>query len=129
MVADWAFVPGGGLFVGVCQAEHYILAPLGSGDLQADGKPRLRETARNGNRRQSPDVEGASVAQELQLGGPQRLGRGLQFFDRRSRNRGGGSNQHIDPGEYLGDAAPEMFELTTAVDVIGGGDIFSGANA
>src|SRR5215469_8860222 len=90
-----SLVPGRSLLIGISQPQHKILTPVWSRNLQTDRQSALGKAARNRNRRQSPDVDGTGISQQLKLRRTKGLGISSEFRNRRSRNGSGGRDQHV----------------------------------
>ena len=67
-------MPDGRLLIRVGDLQDPGFSAVWSDDLQADGQSGFGEPAWQGNRRQSPDVDGARVTQQEQFSRPEKIG-------------------------------------------------------
>ncbi len=78
------------------QPQHQILPPLRSRNLQSNRQPAFRKTARHRDRRQSPNIERPSVAQQPKFRRTQRVRIFSKIGNRRCRDRHRRRNQQIN---------------------------------
>src|SRR5580658_4715432 len=100
------------------QPQHQILPPVRPNNLQSNGQPALRKTARHGHSRQSPTIERSSVAQQPKLRGTQRLGIFFQIGNRRRRNRRRRRDQQIDVRKKVTSPPPLQIQLAQPLNIL-----------
>src|ERR1700722_538204 len=124
-MGDPSLMPPGALLICARQSQPQIFSPVRGCDLEANRQAALCESAGNREGGQSPDVEGARVAQQFEFGGAQVVGSCFEVGDQRGGRGCGGCDQEIDICEGVTDAAAGLLQLAAVVDVVCGGGIRS----
>ncbi len=116
-------------FAGVRELEKLAFFSGRSGELDTDGQAFVIPTAGDGDRRESEDVEGPSVAEHEELLPAHIDVVSFQFRDGRGLNRCRRGDDDISVLEDGATALAHFVESVLFVDVIGGKNIFAGADA
>jgi len=86
-----------------------------AGDLQSDGKTSARKSARNRDRRQSPQIYRTGIAKQQKLPRTEQIRVLLQFSNRRGGNRYGWSYQKVYILKHVLDVVAYLLQFAAAL--------------